>query len=604
MKRSDRNVYRRLLPLLRPYRGRLAVVLAASALGPLLIAGRIWLLKILIDTVLRGHRPGLLPIVAGAFVAIAVVRGIIVSVDTRLSGWVGTHVVQDLRGQLYSALQHRSMRYFHRQRLGDLLTRLSADIASIEDMLVSGLTSVVSYCVTIGLFLTLLLILNPGLVLVAAGILPVLAVATVVESRRGRRAQEEIRRRTSELTSTAEEGLSAIALVKAFARGEHEQRRFGQASRHSAEARLRAVRLRAVFPPLSELVAAIGTAVVVWVGARQVLSGQLSLGSLVVFISLLASLYVPIQGLSRLASAFQRALVGAERVVEILDAPAVENERAGAPALPPITGEVRFQHVTFGYEPDTPVLSGVSFGISPGEVVALIGASGAGKTTAVSLLLSYYDADGGKVTLDGYALHEFDPASSRRQVAAVLQEPMLLNASVRENIRYGRLEATDAEIEEAAVVAQADRFIRDLPEGYDTVVGPRGSRLSGGQRQRLAIARAVVKDAPVLVLDEATSALDPATEARVLEALRARCVDTAVLLIAHRASTIGHADRIVMLQDGHVAGHGTEAALRAGNAAYRELLGENDGGFEKRALPALGSSSSSSAGAVRDAAGR
>ena len=602
MKRSDRNVYRRLLPLLRPYRGRLALVLAASALGPLLIAGRIWLLKVLIDTVLRGHRPGLLPIVAGAFVAIAVVRGAIVSVDTRVSGWVGTRVVQDLRAQLYSALQHRSMRYFHRQRLGDLLTRLSGDIASIEDLLVSGLTSIVSYCVTIALFLSLLLILNPGLVLVAASILPVLAVATVVEARRGRRAQHEIRRRTSELTSTAEEGLSAIALVKAFARGEHEQDRFGQASQHSAEARLRAVRLRAVFPPLAELVAAVGTAVVVWIGAQQVLAGQLSLGSLVVFISLLASLYVPIQGLSRLASSFQRALVGAERVVEILDAPARENERAGASTLPPVSGEVRFQHVSFGYEPDTPVLSNVSFGVSPGEVVALIGASGAGKTTVVSLLLSYYDAHGGKVTLDGHPLHEFDPASSRRQIAAVLQEPMLLNASVRENIRYGRLEASDAEIEEAAVIAQADAFIRDLPEGYETVVGPRGSRLSGGQRQRLAIARAVVKDAPVLVLDEATSALDPATEARVLHAVRTRCMHTAVLLIAHRASTVGFADRIVMLKDGHVVGHGTQAALRAGNAAYRELIGQNGDGPERQ--PPSAPAGSFSSGAVTREAGR
>jgi ATP-binding cassette subfamily B protein len=244
----------------------------------------------------------------------------------------------------------------------------------------------------------------------------------------------------------------------------------------------------------------------------------------------------------------------------------------------------------------------MSFGISPGEVVALIGASGAGKTTAVSLLLSYYDPDTGMVTLGGHALHRFDPGSSRRQIAAVLQEPMLLNASVRENIRYGRLEASDAEIEEAAVIAQADGFIRDLPEGYDTVVGPRGSRLSGGQRQRLAIARAVVKDAPVLVLDEATSALDPATEALVLHALRARCEHTAVLLIAHRPSTVGYADRVVMLKDGLVVGHGAQAALRAGNAAYRELLGQNGDGFEPHAVPVLGSSSSS--GAVTAEAGR
>jgi ABC-type multidrug transport system fused ATPase/permease subunit len=244
--------------------------------------------------------------------------------------------------------------------------------------------------------------------------------------------------------------------------------------------------------------------------------------------------------------------------------------------------------VSFSYEAGTPVLSDVSFGISPGEVVALIGASGAGKTTAVSLLLSYYDTDAGAVTLDGYPLHRFDPASSRGQIAAVLQEPMLLNASVRENIRYGRLDASDAEIEQAALIAQADGFIRGLPDGYDTVVGPRGSRLSGGQRQRLAIARAVVKNAPVLVLDEATSALDPATEARVLESLRAACPRAAVMLIAHRPSTIGYADRVVLLKDGHVAGQGAQAALRAENAAYRAFTGQSGDDLEPRPLSVTG----------------
>lgn len=585
---SDQEVYRRFVPLLSPYRRRLALALAASATGPFLLAGRIWLLKVLIDDVLRGHRPGVLAVVAGGFVGIAVVRAVIESWKTSASGWVGTQVVRDLRGSCYGALQERSLRYFHGQRLGDLLTRLSGDIAAIEDLLVSGLTAIVSYGVTFVIFLALLVVLNPGLVLVAGSIVPVLIVTTVLEARRGRRAQREVRERTSELTSTAEEGLSAIALVKAFARAEHEQERFEAASERSARARLRTVRIRAVFPPLSELVAGIGTAVVVWIGAGQVLSGRLSLGSLVVFMSYLASLYTPIQGLSRVASSFQRALVGAERVIEILDAPRALRERSGDPVLPPVSGEVEFRRVTFGYEPQRPVLRGVTFALSPGEIVALIGPSGAGKTTVVSLLLSFYDVDGGELTVDGHPLRAFDPVSCRRHVAAVLQEPMLFDASVRENIRYGRLDATDEEVETAAAIAQVDEFVRELPDRYETPIGPRGSRLSGGQRQRLAIARALVKAAPVLVLDEATSALDPDTEARLLRALKTACPNTAVLLVAHRYSTVSFADRVLMLDGGRIVGHGAQADLISGNAAFRRFVYSQRGDAPVIAEPGSG----------------
>ena len=571
MTSSDVAVYRRLVPLLRPYRLPLVGALVLAACGPLLTAARIWLLKLLIDAVLPGTQAHLLLPVAAAFVGIALARGVLTFGQERLTGAVGTAVVRDLRAHLYADLQGMSLRYFHVRRLGDLLTRLSGDIAAIEDLLVTGLAALVTHLATLVLFVSLLIYLDPGLLAVAAGMVPVLAALTVVEARRGRRAQRALRESTSELTSTAEEGLSAVALVKAFARGPFEVARFAKVADDSAVARLQMVRLRAVFPPLSDLVTACGTAVVVVLGARQVLAGQLSVGSLVVFISYLVSLYVPVQGLGRLGSSVQRALVGGERVVEVLETPSTMRDRVGADPLPPLQGRVALQQVTFGYAPERPVLHDVTFEIAPGEMVALIGASGAGKTTVVSLILGFNDPDSGAVTVDGHAVRDHDPADLRRQVAAVLQEPMLFNTSVSENIRYGRLDATAQDIRAAAVAADAAEFVEELPDGFETVVGVRGSILSGGQRQRLALARALVKAAPIVILDEPTSALDPATEARVLAGVRTSLARSAVLLVAHRWSTVQHADRVVVLERGRVVQQGDPRELMTLTGPYREF---------------------------------
>lgn len=562
---------RRFLPYLRPYRGRLLLMFVATLTRPALNTAKVWLLKVLIDNVIAGQQVTLLLAVCAGYLGIALLKGGASLADDYLGGWVGARVVRDLRALLYDRLQGLSLRFYHGQRLGDLLTRLTSDIGAIEDLLISGLTDLLAHSLTILFFLGMLFYLDRALTLVALLVLPALALASVYYARRSRSAQSAIRERLSALTSVAEEGLSAVALVKAFAREPFERERFGQATAASFGARLRAIRLQAIFTPLVDITATVGTILVVWFGAQAVLAGRLSLGSLVVFLGYLGALYTPIQGLSRLSGVVQRALVGAERVAEMLDADPGVRERRDARRLKPARGLVEFRDVTFGYSPERPVLRGFTLTIRPGETVALVGASGAGKTTAVSLLLAYYDPDAGAVGIDGQNLRCLDPPSIRRQIAAVLHEPMLFQASVRENLRYGRLDATDAEIEAAARLAEADGFIQQLPEGYDTPVGPRGARLSAGQRQRLALARALLKEAPIVILDEATSALDALTEARVLQALRAHLADRAVLVVAHQLATVRHADRIAVLADGCVAELGTHEQLLAQRGLYHRF---------------------------------
>ncbi len=578
------QLFRRFLPFIRPYRRWLAVVFAATLVGPILNTAKVWLLKVVIDNVIRQGQMDVLAWVCAGYIGIAAGKGIASYADNYLGGWVGTRVVRDLRAAVYDQLQGLSLRFYHGQRLGDLLTRLTSDVGAIEDLLVSGIVDLLARSLTILLFVGMLFYLNSALALIAIIVTPVLAVASVRYARRMREAQSAVRERLSALTSRAEEGLSAIALVKAFARQHFEQERFVAAATDSSNARLRAVRGQALFMAAVELISTVGTVLVVWLGSEQVISGQFTLGGLVIFLGYMGSLYNPIQGLSHQGAGIQRALVGAGRVADILDAAPDLRERRHDPDLPPMRGGVEFRDVSFGYTPARQVLDRFNLNIRPGEMVALVGASGAGKTTVVSLLLSYYDAQGGAVVIDGHDLRDHNPSSVREQIAAVLQEPMLFQTTVRENLRYGRLDATDAAIAEAARAAGADEFIRELPDGYDTLLGPRGAGLSGGQKQRLAIARAMLKEAPIVILDEATSALDSVTEAQVLRALRARLAGRSALVVAHRLSTVRVADRIAVLAGGHVVELGTHDDLLLLGGRYAEFYARQTGGSPETLL--------------------
>jgi ATP-binding cassette, subfamily B, bacterial len=567
-----RVIVARFWPFARPFRRYLAFAVVLVALVPAVETAQIWLFKLVVDDVLVPHDFDRFWSIAAAYVGLALLAAMIGFADDYVSTWVGERFLLELRTSVFRHLQTLSLGFFERRRLGDVLARLTGDVASIENFVLSGVADGIAYSLRIAFFAGALFYLDWRLALVSLFVAPLFWFLASRFGRLAKLASREKRRRSGAISAVAEESLSNAPLVQAYGREESEVQRFHRENLGSFEAQMTATRVKAVFGPAVDLVEVAGGLLVIGLGTWELSRGRLSLGELLVFLAYLTQLYSPIRGLSRLANTIYSASAGAERIIELLDQEPAVADRREARRLPRAQGSIELDNVTFAY-PGSAVnaLSGVSLGVEPGQVLALVGESGAGKSTVAKLALRFYDPQRGSVRLDGHDVRDIRLADLRSNVALVLQETLVFEGTVRENILYGRPDATEAQVRAAARAADAHDFIEGLDDGYEAVVGQKGRRLSGGQRQRVAIARALLRDAPLLVLDEPTAALDAASSRRILDPLHRLMVGRATVVISHSFLVTADADWIVVLDRGRVAEEGSHDDLLVAGGLYAGL---------------------------------
>jgi len=565
------STFLRLLGFLRPYRAGAtwSLVLAALAMGATVAIP--WLTGRGIDAVTRGDRADV-RLYAGLVVVAALTR-VTLSVARRLiAGRVSLGVELDLRNGLYAHLQTLELGFFARQQTGQLMSRSTVDLASVRFFLGYGLVFIAQSALTILLASFAMFLLQPGLAALALLPVPFVVLIAARYGRRSRPALTEVQQRIAELTADVEENVSGVRVVKAFAAEERRLERFRQTVARVFDQSMVATRLRAFYNPFIGFLPNLGLAVVLLVGGRQVVNGSLTIGDFTAFYAYLLMLIGPMRQLGIALGMAQRATASGSRIFELLDREPGVVAPPGAPPLPAGAGRVELDGVSFAYEgAPAPALRDVDLVVEAGTTVALVGATGSGKTTLVQLLGRLYDVTAGAVRVDGADVREVEVRSLRSEIAVVDDDPFLFSASVHDNIAYARPEATREEVERAAERAQAAAFIEALPAGYDTRVGERGLTLSGGQRQRVAIARALLADPRILVLDDATSSVDASTEQAIKAALREVMAGRTTFVIAHRLSTIALADDIVVLEDGRVAARGTHAELLERSELYAEI---------------------------------
>jgi len=547
-----------------------------------------WPLKVVLDNVLRSRplpdavgrfvqrlagsdKLAVLEIAASAVLAIAVAGAICSYVEKSVTTSVGQWVMHDLRRTLYSHVQRLSLAFHDSKRTGDLISRATSDIDAIQSFIASGMLGVFLNCLTLVGMVGVMFYLNWRFTLIALSVAPVLFLVVYSYTRRIKKASREVRQKEGEIVSVIQEVFSSIRVVKAFSREDYEQRRLENESLEAVETALRARGLKAKLAPLVEVIVAIGACLVLWFGARLVLANRLSPGALIVFLLYLGKMYKPMQELSKTTDAFSRAAVGFERIREVLETNGGVRDLPGARHAQQFRGSITFENVNFAYFPGTPVLRDINFKIEPGEVAALVGPTGAGKSTIISLIPRFYDPDSGLVKIDDSDVRRFTQKSLRQQISFVLQDTVLFHGPVWKNIAYGRPDATRPEILRAAELANASEFIERMPEGYNTIIGERGITLSGGQRQRIAIARALIRNTRILILDEPSAGLDSASEKLVFEALDRLMEGKTCIVIAHRLSMVERAHVIYVLNRGQIVERGSHKELLETGGLYADL---------------------------------
>jgi len=586
--KPGKDMMRLVLDLVRPYRGWLIIVFIAMIVETAMSLASPWPLKIIIDNVVGKHKLpefltwlrdfsfgehtlALAGVAAVGTVLIAIIGAVAGYIDNYYTESVAQYVANDLRERIYHHLQRLSLKYYDTHQVGNLLSTITTDVGTIQSFASTALLAILIDGLNIVGMLGLMLYLNFDFALVAVGVTPFLLLFVARFKKAVKNATHEVRKHQSDIVAVVQQGLESVRTVKAFGRQEMEESRLDVVSQETVKAALKARRVKSLLSPIVSVTVAACVAFVLWRGAGLILKDAMTVGALTVFLSYLNKFFKPVQDLAKMTNVIAQAAVGLERVQAILDADAIIPQKSDARDPGQLKGDIVFDHVAFAYDPAAPVLRDINLAIKPGQRIGVCGPTGGGKSTVLSLIPRFYDATAGRVLIDGADVRDLKLDALRSNVGFVLQDTVLFVGSIHDNIAYGRPEATQDEIIAAAKMANAHDFISQMPKGYDSLVGERGLTLSGGQRQRIGIARAVLRNSPILILDEPTAALDTESEKLVMEALERLMKGRTVITIAHRLSTIRDADKIVVLKAGVVAEEGTHDELVKRGGVYAEL---------------------------------